>query len=313
MKALMLPALTLALLACQGPAGPLDEGPDDDDVADDDDTVDQPLGLLDAHIHLMPGTEPDDLLELAQDAGLLGIAVLGMRDATPLQEEAPDYVRAFAFVGRDQDGEPRLDDGTVPRLEEMLDAGATGIGELSVRHFPTGTNPDGDDLDADHPVLMDVYTLTGDRQLPVNIHFDFRPGGMASFESALSAHPETTFVWAHSGDAQPEDVAALMAAHDNLWVDISCRNPIYPRWTSTGQSPELQRITEEDGTLQSGWRGLFEAFPERIVAGTDVGPEERVAQIDEVVAYTLDALDQLEPEIGHAIASENARRLLRLD
>jgi hypothetical protein len=43
----------------------------------------------------------------------------------------------------------------------------------------------------------------------------------------------------HAGDTQPADVAALMAAHPNLWIDISCRNHFYPRWNATGQSEDL--------------------------------------------------------------------------
>ncbi len=316
MKAWPTFAITLFLSACVSGAGALDST--DDSTGDDDDSVASPpeeLVLFDAHIHLLPGEDPEDLVDLVAGAGVEGMAVLGMDDARPLQAAHPDFVRAFAFIPRGDDGALRLDAGTVPRLEDFLDGGAAGIGELSVRHFATGPNDEPDDLPADHPVLMDVYALAGDHGVPVNIHFDYRdgPGEMDSFEDALDAHPDATFVWAHAGDAQPGPVGDLLDAHPNLWADISCRNPHYPRWTSTGQSEELQRITDEDGRLKDEWGALFEDFADRVVWGSDVGPDGRDAMLDDVVAYTLAALEELDPEIGHAIASDNARRLLGMD
>ncbi len=107
----------------------------------------------------------------------------------------------------------------------------------------------------DNPDAIEIYRFCGEHGLPVIVHLDYaydrgsrypRPnywygGGIAAFERAVAACPETVFLghgpgfWAHisnddlyltepypKGPVVPEgDLVRMMVTYSNLWCDLS--------------------------------------------------------------------------------------------
>ena len=257
----------------------------------------EPLYFFDSHIHRT--TDEEEFLDLAER--FEGVAVLGPWTTI---EMPSDTLLPFAFPARDEDGALELSERTIPVLEAQLESGAQGIGELSVRHPPTINNPSGDDVEADHPILLEVYELAAERGVPVNLHFDHSVEHVDELHAALD-HTDAVFIWAHAGDAQPDAVREVMEAHPSLYVDLACRGPHYER----GYDFNAQSIGELDVGLDTDWKSLLEDHGDRFLFGSDIGPEGRNEQLDEVIDYFTAMFGELDEDTAHAIAHDNAERL----
>jgi len=99
----------------------------------------------------------------------------------------------------------------------------------------------------------------------------------------------------------------MIEAHDNLYADLSCRNPFYERGDYT---VEEQSMAEPDGlTLSPEWKALIDDHPDRFLWGTDVGPGDRYTQIVEVTDFYRTMLGQLDPGAAEGVAAANFARL----
>lgn len=272
------------------------------------------LPLFDAHAHQM-STYPDGWLEsLFTEHNPLGMVLLGTGNVFTHQENYPGKVFAFSNF-RDVDA---INFGL---LESQLDVGFRGIGEVSIRHFPSGPPnsdmPDTSDTsspvenDFDEPDLLAVYDKAKEHGVPVIFHFDYDTNHVAEISDTLPDYPEVTFIWAHAGDAQPLELWPLLAAHTNLHLDISSRNPL-ESFEGRLTTKELQRLDEADGTLKNSWKELFTEFADRIYFGSDIGPPGRLQEYSEILDYYRGILGQLESDVAKKIAYENARELFGL-
>lgn len=143
-----------------------------------------------------------------------------------------------------------------------------GIGELMSRHDDLTAFTYGEPPRADHPALMKVYALAAKYRLPVLIHHNIssanrrEPIYLKELERAVSANPDTVFIWAHVGISRRVDVPSLrdettrmLASYPNLNVDIS--------WVVYSDY-----IARDEASL-AAWAGLIERFPDRFLVGTD--------------------------------------------
>jgi len=268
------------------------------------------LELFDAHIHVMPNKTEEQIVALGKKAGFIGMAVLGPVFA----DGNPDYAHPFYFPNVDK---LYTNAGEIDKVEAAIKAGARGIGEMPIKHFPSGKPPVETDYPGDAPNFVEVYKLADGAGIPVNVHID----GVATLEVALAAAEKeglsTVFIWSHAGDAQAKDVRALMDKYPNLYADLACRTPYYER----GFPIEEQRLTDTNDTetelddpIKESWRKLFEDHPTRFMFGSDVGPPGREEILTtHTVPYFLNVLSQLEPATARGIASENAKAVLGID
>ena len=267
-------------------------------------TVDgDPLQFFDAHAHQMPSSFPEDWLDsLFADYDPRGIVLMGIGDVLSPQANDPDRVVAFSnFRG--------VDDVNIAQVQSQLNNGMRGIGEISIRHFASGSAPaEPVESDFDDPKLLQVYDLASQYGVPVNFHFDYHLDHIDEIIRTLPDYPDVTFIWAHSGDTQPGVLGPLMSQLDNLHIDISSRNPL-SSFEERLVSQALQRLDESDGTIKSAWKTLFETFPDRVLYGSDIGPSGRLEQYDQIQTYYQEILDQLDPQVAEKIAYRNARAL----
>ena len=114
----------------------------------------------------------------------------------------------------------------------------------------------------DDPRLDDVYDAAAAHGAPVVIHAGDAPATPGyrcdvkalctpdALGRALARHPRTTVLVPHLGAERMEEVAALLARHDNLWLDTTM--------AIAGYLPGAERAL-----------AVVRAHPERILYGTD--------------------------------------------
>jgi len=187
-----------------------------------------------------------------------------------------------------------------------------GIGEILTRHDDLTALTKGETPRANHPALMKVYELAARENLPVLLHSNItskrerEPIFLEELEEALTQNPDTVFIWAHAGTSaeihryqeQVRDlydiVAALLAEHDNLYVDLS--------WTV------LETYLLDDGEPDENWVALAEQYPDRFMIGTDlVGRFGNLAENIRSFDVFLDALSE---ETADRVARTNLLALL---
>ena len=260
------------------------------------------LPLFDAHIHLQPGDDGDEFVEMALDNGLVGMAFQGVIDTKPLGRDYPGFCIPRAWA-------TDFDEDTAAEIAAQIDRGARCIGELSVKHFDPHGGPPTEDYDTHDPILMAVYAVAGSLGVPINLHVDYSDDDIWQFGVALRRNRDTDFVWAHAGDATAEEVDSLVSRHPNLYVDISCRNDLFDRNVREDYTIEDQSILDEEGVLKPEWHGLFERHPDRFLFGTDVGPPGRFEIIGDITDYYRRAFGQLSAPARTAVARGNGERL----
>lgn len=263
----------------------------------------EPIRFFDTHAHQMPSTFPAGWLDsLFENHNPRGIALMGTGDVLSPQTDDPNRVVAFSnFHG--------VDDVDLIKVQSQLIMGMRGIGEISIRHFDSGRESDGlVESDFDDPKLLQIYDLARQYGVPVNFHFDYHSDHIDEVVRTLPNYADVTFIWAHAGDTQPGILGPLMTQLDNLYIDISSRNPLSSfefRLVDKAQ----QRMDEADGTLKANWKLLLETFSDRVLYGSDIGPAGRLEQYDHIQEYYRGILGQLDPQIAENIAYKNARLL----
>ena len=243
------------------------------------------LDLGQARLHLLPplrardeslrelsrpdGTPPDEAFYAARTAELLGL----------LRTEAPDIVitELRPYRSRGTIGSWMRDETVPAYLEERLKKYRyTGIGEFHLF---------GDD--ADLPVPRRMVELARQHNLYLHAHSD-----ADAVERLFRQWPQARILWAHSGFAQPEDIAAMLARHPNLWCDLAFRADHAP-----------------GGRLDPAWRKLFLAYPDRFMVGTDTFTPERWYYVEEHARWSRGWLAELPHEVAEQIAWKNGERL----
>jgi predicted TIM-barrel fold metal-dependent hydrolase len=177
-----------------------------------------------------------------------------------------------------------------------------GIGEIMLRHDDLTALTLGETATADHPALDPVYAFAARRNLPVQLHSNVgnkrlkEPVYLYEVENALAKHPATTIILAHAGVSRSfniptiaADIKGLMARHPNLWIDLSW--VVYEECVAPG------------GHVDERWVDLVEAFPWRVMIGTDmIGHWSDYAT---TIGKYDPFLAKLRPETAVGVASRN--------
>ena len=170
------------------------------------------------------------------------------------------------------------DDTRLAMLADLLARNTyAGIGEFHAF---------GDDIKTD--VLQGVIRLAKQYDIFLHAHSD-----AAAVDLIFAADPTARVLWAHSGFDGPEQIAAMLRKHRNLWADLAVRSE-----------------QGYNGKVPPEWRALFEEFPDRIMVGTDTYTPERWPYVVAHADWSRAWLADLPPEIAGNIAWRNAERLL---
>lgn len=284
------------------------------------------MGLFDAHDHFQVADVAAGLTAITNlaDEGV-SRGVLAMSSPDPanfaillsLQANSATPVFAFAMPPTFAPGGVKTYTlATLTAVRNALGAGARGIGEATLRH--SGPPILAADIPADAPIAMALYAEAASRGIPISIHFETRAKSapdvdidsrIEELRSALEANPGADVIWSHLGDTDAATVRSLIEEFDNLYADLSTRNPYYERgWPVTLQS--LGGGGDGFGPLKPEWKELFEDHSGRFLFGLDLSNSDRVAQLDVVVAFYRGVLGELSQEAAEKIACKNAQVLL---
>lgn len=267
------------------------------------------LWVVDFHAHVLHGgQEFADLLEVmdrnhVQMAGVSGLARDGSdREVAGAGWNEPDRIMPF-LRGFE------LDRGySIDYVRNRLASGRfKGIGELFI-------NGHGRRVAGDNPVLMEIYRLAAEYQVPVLIHWTIGSEnpreagtreGYQQLKRALALNASTTFILAHCGKGPPPCrptfgaiLEHLLTRYPNLCLDLS------------GIQPDL--VTPEDTLTELGETvfRLMDKFPTRFLLGFDlVEPANPATQADLTIRRYRELLVGLSRGHAELIGRTNALNL----
>ena len=76
-------------------------------------------------------------------------------------------------------------------------------------------------------------------------------------------------------------------------------------------STDLQRLDDPDGIIKAEWKRLFSDHADRVLYGSDIGPQGRIEQYDQIEEYYRGILMQVDAHVAEKIAYSNAEKIFR--
>lgn len=230
---------------------------------------------------------------------------------------------------------------SLEQIERDLKGGPfRGIGELRLRHYGNGPEVPEKAHDynfpADSPFMFRLVDLAARLRLPVAIHMEAESKGeyieflgrvadedtVPALERLLDHNKDALIIWCHLGRANPEVVKGMLDRHPNLYVDIS---DVHPRGNNArGVSPESlaifreytlkNSVIDENGRLGEDWKKLFMSYPDRTMISCDAMSSKCYGKVYSALMNELkNILSQLTPDVAAKIASQNAKKIFRID
>jgi hypothetical protein len=243
------------------------------------------IAIIDTHIHyshdawdMLP---PAEAIKVLRKAGLQQAFVSSSSDdgTQLLYKQAPDLIVPVLRPYRRR-GELSTwfkDETVVDMLAKRLASNTyAGIGEFHI--FGN---------DANTPVMKRVVQLAKKHGIFLHAHSD-----ADAVINIFAQNPDARVLWAHSGFAEPDDIREMLGRFPNLRADLAFRN---------------EHATAD--SVDPDWRLLFEAFPDRMMIGTDTFAPERWYYVVEHAEWTRNWLKDLPNELAQKIAWKNARAL----
>lgn len=192
------------------------------------------------------------------------------------------------------------DKGVLERARQAMESGTyQGIGEL---HLIGGFAPHWRS-----PVIAGLARIAEEFNVPLLMHTEI---SRSDYMIGLcEAYPDVRFLWAHAGALlTPEQVSTVMTRCPNVWAEFSARDP----WRFVNNP-----ITDRNTTLLPEWRELIEAFPDRIMVGSDpVWPVENLDRWDQpdtgwqqysrFIDFHRQWIEQLPPGLAQKVRLDNA-------
>jgi predicted TIM-barrel fold metal-dependent hydrolase len=208
--------------------------------------------------------------------------------------------------------------------EVIVKAGAAGFGEIAAEHFSSGRgNHPYESARPDHPLLLALADISGQYGMPIDLHMEAVPQDMpfpqgsrggqnpqtlreniSGLERLLAHNRSARIVWAHAGwdltgERTVPRMRSLLKKHPNLYMSVKLDKSGFRRTSPFGP----------DNGLKPGWLTMLRDFPDRFMIGSDQFFDEGTERLTLARKF----VDALPPEVARVVASENARRIYRLE
>ncbi|MEM7462656.1 MAG: amidohydrolase family protein [Pseudomonadota bacterium] len=248
-------------------------------------SVAEELPIFDAHIHYSHDAVEflpvDQAVKALRDAGVKKALVSSSDDngTQLLFEAAPDLIvpSLRPYRRRGEIGTWMYDPTVIDYLDKNLAKNEyRAIGEFHAY---------GDDIETE--VLQHIIAEAKERNLLLHAHSD-----ADAIDRIFKSNPDAYVLWAHSGFDRPEEVKEMLAKHDNLWADLAFR---------TDQA--------SGGKVSPDWKEVFEAFPDRVMVGTDTFAPERWFYVGPHAKFSREWLSSLPKDLAERIAYRNAEEM----
>jgi len=173
-----------------------------------------------------------------------------------------------------------------PEIHDMIVSEARrgyyrGIGEFHVNG-----------RDADAEWLKKISAFAVKNNLVLHAHCDEE-----ALERIFAHTPRARIIWAHTGFTTPLDrVEGLLRKYPQLVGELSYRLD----------------VADESGVLDTGWKKLFEQYPDRFMLGSDTWVNQRWQTYPQIMAHYRRWLGQLPPAIAEQVAWKNGAAMFGL-
>lgn len=281
----------------------------------------QVVPYIDAHSHVLAQMSADEEIALFRAAGLSGFAIMhpSADRLDAFRKAAPGFAVPWISLARLPQMEGmRLDDFSARAMAKLVAEGrACGFGEIPTRIIPRAEPTDERSLLT--PDRLAIYATAHHLRLPVSLHVDIAsPAVEASIARIARDYPKARIILAHTGwSASAEVIDRLLAAHPNLFADLSVRldpagglpQSAQPANSLPPGAANVISILGENGLIRPEWRMVVQRHAGRFLFAMDITDEERPRQIQRLVAVGRKALSDLGPVSENAIAHGNFERL----
>ena len=310
------------------------------------------VAIIDTHAHLIRGYRRRDSVPTgaqalrAMDSHRVEMVILlpppfppnqpgiyGFREIQPVARANPGR---FGFAAGGESLNPMIQriapDKVTPGLirefqqevEVIVKAGAAGFGEIAAEHFSSGRgNHPYESARPDHPLLLALADIAAQHGMPIDLHMEAVPQDMrfprrpndgrnpetlweniSGLGRLLARNRNARIVWSHAGwDLTGERTVPLMRSllerHPNLYMSVKL---------DESGSRQTSPFGPNDG-LKPEWLMMLRDFPDRFVIGSDQFFDEGTERLTLARKF----VDALPPGVARVVASENARRIYRLE
>ena len=282
--------------------------------------------LFDAMAQTDQRLDGEAAIAAARSAGVNGMALFarvhkhadGQALVDALAAAHPDFIVRGAPKLFDMRGD--LDGGFVKDVVAGSAAGRYAfVGEILYTH---GDKADGEAtttgerfIDPMKPQTARLISGLKGRRIPVMTHWEVyewardRP----RFDALYTAFPDQTFVWPHVGFGTPDQVAAVLGAHPNVWATLSKKEAEQGNFADENNEDDVGGpVSDACGVLLPEWRDIMAGFSDRLMFATDAHKAGRWDKYRRIVRRWREILGQLPPGTASAIAYGNAARLYGL-
>jgi len=150
---------------------------------------------------------------------------------------------------------------------------------------------------------------------PFVIHIEFlslkgekRQQFMTGMEKMLRAHPDHPFALNHLGQLSAEEVQRLITNHQNIYFLTAHTTPVIVQSSS---EPFVNMF--QGKAIAPEWKELLLQYPDKFIFALDnVWKNHWTKFYHDQMRYWRRAMDDLPPEVAHAVAHGNAERLWKI-
>lgn len=272
--------------------------------------------FADVHLHYnwdqVEVLDPEEAVRRLRRNGVT-LAVVSSKPpplALELADTADGWIVPFfmPYLEPERKGDWFYDPRVLPAARDALASGRyRGLGEM---HLIVGFAPS---LATRQSIIDGVLELAVEFDAPLSLHVE--AGSHRYFLPLCQRHPEARIIWAHAGGVlKVEQVAALLDACPNVWIDMSARDP--KRYGG------IHPIVDAAGRLRPDWERFVLAYHRRIMVGSDPffleeqlywdEPNTGWDHLHEFIGFHLKWLSFLPEPVARAIRYDNAARLLSM-
>ncbi|WP_455376360.1 amidohydrolase family protein [Kaarinaea lacus] len=266
-----------------------------------------------ADIHLHYNWDQEEIIDAATVVKRLKSEniVLGVVSSMPsdnalkLREAAGDWIVPLfsPYITPPHRQSWYLDENVVKLAREGLASKKYfGIGEL---HLWSGLPPK-----TDNGILLSLFELAEQYDVPFLLHTE--SSDAKYIIPICQRHHKVRILWAHAGGIlKPHDVKNVLVQCQNIWVELSARDP----W-------RYNSLINEQGKLPDDWRALIIEYSNRFMTGSDPvwgvtktqrwdEPDEGWDHLNDLITFHRQWLASLPAEVEKQIRLTNAIEFFR--